>query len=286
MRLALLTDEHHPLLTDDDQQLPTAFSRQGIEAVPVVWSQSQNWIEFDCVLIRTPWDYTERFREFQDMLNTITAAGIALFPQLKILDWNMNKRYLQDLTAWGIDTTPTRVLEKYDSTLASSFFEELKTDELVVKPLIGAAGRETFRVKPGSEQTTRSLQGKPVLIQPFQKRVLQDGERSLVFIDGRYSHAVDKFARSGEFRVQDDHGGTVHLANPTLDEIQQARNWLSRLPWPTLYARVDTVRNTLGIPQIMELELVEPELFFRFNNTAAENFSFAVKKWLASSHVH
>jgi glutathione synthase/RimK-type ligase-like ATP-grasp enzyme len=120
-----------------------------------------------------------------------------------------------------------------------------------------------------------------MLIQPFQRDVLEGGELSLIVIGGRCTHAVRKRARPGDFRVQDDHGGTVHPHPATPEEIAFAESAVACCPSPPAYARVDAVRDAAGQLRVMELELIEPELFFRFHEPAARALADAIAKTLA-----
>jgi glutathione synthase/RimK-type ligase-like ATP-grasp enzyme len=147
-------------------------------------------------------------------------------------------------------------------------------DEAVFKPVVSGAARATFRFDAGGcaameERFARCVATEAMMVQPFQRDVLESGELSLVVIGGRCTHAVRKRARPGDFRVQDDHGGTVHPHAATPEEIRFAESAVACCPAVPAYARVDAVRDAAGRLCVMELELVEPELFFRFHAPAA-----------------
>ena len=172
-----------------------------------------------------------------------------------------------------------------DGRSLSALIAEAGWSEAVVKPAISGAGRDTFRVPApvSGEKATRYaalIAAEDMLLQPFLPSILDVGEVSLIVIDGAVTHAVRKIAAAGEFRVQDDHGGRVvpHTAAP--DEIAVAEAAVAACSPAPLYARVDLVRLTTGQPAIMELELVEPELFFRFGPGAADRLAEAVKRLL------
>jgi glutathione synthase/RimK-type ligase-like ATP-grasp enzyme len=137
-------------------------------------------------------------------------------------------------------------------------------------------------VSAADEARTRALiDAEDVLLQPFLPSILTDGEVSLIVIDGTVTHAVRKVAAAGEFRVQDDHGGRVLAHTPAPDEIAVAEQAIAACRPHPVYARVDLVRMPDGVPAIMELELVEPELFFRFAPHAASRLAAAVAALLS-----
>jgi glutathione synthase/RimK-type ligase-like ATP-grasp enzyme len=280
MKIALLTDKNNENLIPDDQNLPEAFSKIGIEAVIAVWDERKNWSSFDAVLIRSPWDYSKRFPEFNKCLDAIERAKIPLIHNRTLLDWNMDKLYLLDLAEKGIDIVPTRHTRNYQSKDAAKAFIEFGTSQIVVKPAVGAGGHDTWKINPAGIATTEPLYGKATLLQPYYPNIVKKGEHSLIFFKEKYSHSVTKIAKAGEFRVQDDHGGTVHPFQPTTEQINKAENWLTKLPYKTLYARVDVVEAENGDFHIMELELVEPELFFRFSDGGEVKFAEAVKDYM------
>jgi glutathione synthase/RimK-type ligase-like ATP-grasp enzyme len=210
-----------------------------------------------------------------------------------VIRWNADKRYLVDLAEAGVATVPTVVVERGDCarTLADRA-GEAGWDEVVIKPAVSGAGRETYRLnarpdRPASEPHDpaaealwqRRVAQEDMLIQPFVPAIVDSGEVSLVVIDGEATHAVRKIAAPGEFRVQDDHGGTVHMHRPTARETDLAERAIAaaveRTAAAILYARVDLVDAETG-PQVMELELIEPELFLRHRASSAGALARAV----------
>jgi glutathione synthase/RimK-type ligase-like ATP-grasp enzyme len=162
----------------------------------------------------------------------------------------------------------------------------LACEEAILKPAIGGAGRHTYRVTSESiaehEAVFRELAAQEaMLLQPFQQSVLTGGEISLVMIAGRCTHAVHKRGKPGDFRVHDDHGGTVHPHEATAEEVAFALRAIAACDSTPLYARVDLVRDNAGQLAVMELELIEPELFFRFNPAAAELMARAIRDRLS-----
>jgi glutathione synthase/RimK-type ligase-like ATP-grasp enzyme len=150
------------------------------------------------------------------------------------------------------------------------------SSEIVVKPAVGINSNGTMRSAPDdpalAQHLLRLLNTGDALVQPFVPAILSTGEVSLVFLGSRYSHAVRKLPRDGDFRVQDNHGGSVQPYAPSAKEIETALAALAVAPAPTTYARVDVV-DLHGTPAVMELELIEPELFLRFYPTAVETLA-------------
>ncbi len=206
--------------------------------------------------------------------------------------WNLDKHYLADLAAAGVNVVPTHYLGRGCGDSLQSVVAQHRWDEAVFKPVVSGAARATFRFDAGGcaameERFARCVATEAMMVQPFQRDVLESGELSLVVIGGRCTHAVRKRARPGDFRVQDDHGGTVHPHTATPEEIRFAESAVACCPTVPAYARVDAVRDAAGRLCVMELELVEPELFFRFHTPAAHALAdhVAHRVDLAGSHL-
>ncbi len=291
MKIALVNDERwiEPAdrsayvrnILDEDAQLERAFAAAGASTARVAWSDPHlDWTGFDALLIRQTWDYFDRYDEFMRWLDRIEGAVRVVNP-VDVIRWNGDKRYLVELADAGVAALPTRVVARGSSaaSLATRMDAE-GWDEVVIKPAVSGAGRETYRVArddaDGREPLwQRLVAAEDMLIQPFAPAIVETGEVSLVVIDGRATHAVRKIAAPGEFRVQDDHGGTVHPHEATEAERAQAERAIARAPGSIAYARVDLVDTPDG-PQVMELELIEPELFFRHHPPAADALARAV----------
>ena len=154
--------------------------------------------------------------------------------------------------------------------------------------MVSGAARLTYRVSLATLAVheaifARCLAAEAMMVQAFQPAILAEGELSLIVIEGRATHAIRKTAASGDFRVQDDHGGKVHAHRPTGEEAAFAEAAVAAVPNLPLYARVDFVRDCEGGLRLMELELIEPELFFRFHPPAAERLADALLRRLAES---
>jgi glutathione synthase/RimK-type ligase-like ATP-grasp enzyme len=277
-RIALATYSAYPELPPDDQVLQRALNNRGAEAHAVRWDAGVDWSTFDAVVVRSCWDYHLRHAEFLSWIERVERAGAVLHNAPSILRWNSDKRYLKDLERAGVDVVHTRWSDESREpvTLARVLAEE-GWDELVIKPAISASATDTWRVPAGRagewEDRFRAmtLRG-PTMIQPFVPEVSRDGEWSLVFIGGGFSHAMLKRPAPGDFRVQEEHGGSQRRV--TVDEglIRAARAVLSPVPGSPSYARVDGCVVD-GRFRVMELELLEPTLYFTDGPEAAERLA-------------
>ena len=118
-----------------------------------------------------------------------------------------------------------------------------------------------------------------LLFQEFQNNIVSKGEVSLMVFGGKYSHSVLKKVRQGDFRVQDDFGGSVHRYHPTKEEIEFAEFVVLQCEsYSPVYARVDVMWDNQNKLCVSELELIEPELWFRTNQNAANLMAEALIK--------
>lgn len=266
MTIALATAAALPGLFADDRLLLQALRRRGAAAEPVIWEDAlYDWASTSLVVIRSTWDYAWRREAFLAWADAVPAGR--LWNPAAVVRANSHKRYLLALAAAGIPIIPTVLLEAGTGHALDEVLAERGWPEAVIKAAVGQSGRYALRVTPdtraaGGERLRRLLAREDVLVQPFVPGIAEQGEWSLVFIDGRFTHAVRKRAAPGEFRVHDDYGGTVVRGEPEPALLRLAEDALATQPAPLLYARVDIVAGPDGAPAIMELELIEPELFF------------------------
>lgn len=257
MRVALLTDAARAHGTPDDQVLPGALAAEGIAAEFVPWDRvaPESLAAFDRVVIRTPWDYHRRLDAFEAFLD---AVPVPVDNPVPLVRWNARKAYLATLGEHGIPTI-----------LHDGGPLDFPWDEAVVKPEVSAGGFETFRVRRGEPAAVR--EGVRYLVQPFLPEVLAEGETSFIFLGGEPSHAVQKRPASGNFLVQEEHGGSTRRVRPSAADWERAA---ARLPASDLlYARVDLIAG-----YVVELELIEPELYFRFDEASPARFARAVRR--------
>lgn len=270
----------------DDRLLQAALAHRGLTSVRVDWAAPEvDWSRFRCAVFRTTWDYFDRFAEFCAWLER-TQHQTRLCNPASTIRWNMDKHYLADLEARGVPVVPCCFLERGSSRTLAEVLQEQGWADAVLKPCVSGAARHTYRVTSHSASEfeailTSLLRDEAMIVQPFQTDIVERGEVTLMVLGGRLSHAVRKTAKPGDFRVQDDHGGTVHDYLPTKEEIafaERAMNACDPLP---VYGRVDMVRDNEGRLAVMELELIEPELWLRLHPSAAESFADAVAAFLA-----
>lgn len=291
--VALLTDERYTAeaaadgdwyfanILRDDELLQTALKRHDISSVRVDWaSPDVDWSRFRCAVFRSTWDYFDRRHEFEAWLNHIRSRT-RLCNEADLIEWNMDKHYLADLETRGIPIVPSKFIERGTAASLRDLFDESGWDEAILKPCVSGAARHTYRVNresaPQLEPVMRRLLiEESLILQPFQESVMRDGENSLMLFDGRFTHAVRKVPKPGDFRVQDDHGGIVHPYRPTDTEIRFAERAIAACPSAAAYARVDLVRDDRGLLAVMELELIEPELWLREHPPAATAFADAI----------
>lgn len=259
----------------EDELLGSALKRRGLKVARKDWARKDfDWSSTRFAMFRTTWDYFHRFGEFTAWLDRVSGQT-SLINSLDLVRWNMDKHYLYDLEMRGIHTTPTRFVEPGEDITLSELHTETGWMQMVLKPAVSGGGRHTYRLDPDNleahEPIFRQLIAKEaMLLQSFQHKILEEGEKTLMIMGGQYTHAVRKVARPGEFRVQDDFGGTVFPYVPSREEIAFAENVFACCDPGPVYGRVDLVTDNEGRLAVVELELIEPELWFRFHPPAAE----------------
>lgn len=284
-RIALATYQAAPSLAHDDQMLIPALARAGIDAEAAVWSDDDViWETFDGVVIRSCWDYHLRDADFAAWLERLDASRLPVWNPVSLVQWNANKRYLVDLGARGIATLPTRIVARGAVHDIDAAMANVGTSRVVIKPAVSASGYETHALATPLSAQDRAIVERVVnagetLVQPFAEEIPRDGELSFTFIDGAFSHAAIKRASGGEFRVQTEHGGSVATIAGAPGLIEQAGRVLAALPESPLYARVDGIDRD-GTFVLMELELIEPNLFLELSEGAADRFAAALAERL------
>jgi glutathione synthase/RimK-type ligase-like ATP-grasp enzyme len=265
-------------LTADDQVLADAVRRRGVEVRPVVWGTS--FASDELVLIRSPFDYVDRPAAFRSWLDVLDAAGVAVMNPARLLRWNMHKGYLADLDASGVPVVPTELLAYGSDRTLTDVMVERSWSRVVVKPAIGASARHTISVDASDsaavasagEHVRRLVEVEDVLVQPFLESIQTAGEVSVVVIDGEIAHAVSKRPSAGDWRVQSEFGGSADRVPVTAEHERAVAAALAEIAEVPVYARVDLV-DVDGELLLMELELIEPELFFAFAPESAERFA-------------
>jgi Prokaryotic glutathione synthetase, ATP-grasp domain len=284
-RVGLVTSDAFPQLYEDDLLLVAALDEICIDSTPLVWSDpAVDWRGYDALVIRSPWDYFVRLREFRAWLDARIASGVRMCNPSAILEWNFDKRYLQDLAAAGVPLVPTIVVPQGDSPDIVALARARGWEDIVVKPTISGGAHGTYRfriddVDRHREAIAETLQDRGLLIQPFLPEIQSAGELSLLFFDGVFSHAVCKRPKDGDYRVQFQFGGTDETVEVRDEWIERARVCIAAAPALPVYARVDGVVQD-GQFLLMELEVFEPLMFLARHPPAAGRFARAIQRRL------
>lgn len=259
------------------RELPVVerLEKEGHEIVSVVWNLSEVDLKtLDWIIIRSPWDYYFHISEFKKWIEHLPEGRV--FNSKKVLLWNLDKVYLQELFSQGVAIVPTHFHFVTENSDLSVEARKINSSEVVIKPSQSASSYLTQIVKQGARIESKEYLGKTVLIQPKIQEVLTEGEFSQIFIAGIYSHTVLKKPKAGDFRVQQSFGGSVERVHPSASEIDFGKSVIEKIPEATLYARVDYVR-LAGKPHLMELEVLEPDLFFDQSPESIGFFSDAIQ---------
>jgi hypothetical protein len=298
-RCAFLSTEDLTDFVTDDELTVGPLQALGWRVDFVPWRAAVGWDAYDVVVVRTTWDYQVDAAAFDAALRRIDESRAVLCNPLPLMRWNMRKTYLRDLEGQGVRVLPTQWGTSPSAADLLAHLDGLTCDEAVIKPVVGANADHAWRV--GRNTPVRELEriagiyhGRDYLFQPFVEAVLTEGEFSLIYFDGEFSHAILKTPKAGDFRVQEEHGGVIRSRQPEPGLMDAGDRVLAAMtavagagsdgggaasgPAPPLYARADFVRTADDQFAIMELELIEPSLYFRMDATSPERFARAVDR--------
>lgn len=275
-RIALATSVDFPELHEHDLPLVDALTAAGLDPVVETWTDpSVDWSSYDAVVLRSVWDYHRRYDEFTEWLAVLDKVGVPVLNDSDLVRWNGDKRYLLELRERGVAIVPSQIAA---GVCLREVVGGLTDQEIVIKPTVGGGAKDTIRGIAGSPELDQAMNELPdtvYLVQPFQPEIQTDGEWSLLFIDGEFSHAVVQRPVAGDYRVQLMYGGVATAATPSADVLDSARAILAGAGKRPLYARVDGLVVN-GRFLLMELELIEPYLFLPQFPEAAEKLAAAV----------
>jgi len=272
--LALATCTKLPDWECDDRPLHTALAERGATVQQPAWDDPDvDWGTFDACLVRTTWDYTERRAQFVAWAESV-ARVTRLFNPPDVIRWNTHKSYLREVEERGVRVVRTLWLTRGERVDIASLVRERGWERAFLKPQIGATARETLRfessdaeLRAAQAHADRLLVNEDLMLQPYIDAVEEEGELSFIFLDGEFSHAVQKRPVAGDYRVQDAFGGMDGAFDPAPTDLAVARSALAASGFqeerPLLYGRADFLRDTEGRLALIELELVEPSLFLR-----------------------
>ncbi len=272
-----------PGIEDEDDQLARALRERGHTVAAPVWTDpAVDWLSYDAVVLKSPWDYFDRIQEFYAWLDQLKALNVRLLNPLETVRWNADKRYLREIAAAGFPIVPTRWLPQGSPFEATDLFAEFQTEKLVVKPAVSGGAKNTFALTLAEAEAQKTalaplLAEEDFLAQPFLPEIQTQGEWSLLYFGGEFSHCVLKTPRSGDFRVQLYFGADTanRPAPPALQAT--ADRLVAQFAPGCLYARVDAVE-VGGEFLLMELELIEPMLFLAYDEGAAGRYEAALRR--------
>lgn len=287
--IALVTAAAARDLDEDMPPLESALHNVGADVVIAEWDRPHEWSRFDVALLRSPWDYPQRYAEFLAWAEAVSRET-KLHNPLAVVKWNSDKHYLADLAAKQVPTVQTMFIEPCEppDRRIAELLSQPDVEEFVVKPAVGGGSIDAQRfgrdeTEDAARHALRMLsEQRSVLLQPYMSRVDEFGETALMYFAGEFSHAIRKGPllkrregpASGLFAKE-----AIVARVPDAAELRLGSQVLQAIPFETpLYARVDLIRDRQGDPVILELELLEPSLFFPFADGSADKFAAAVMK--------
>ena len=287
-KCAFLTMENLKGYKCDDPLVYSPLADKGWQVNTVPWlGATTDWSAYDAVVIRSTWDYQFHSEAFLSLLEKIAATGVRLENEIDLVKWNMNKSYLRDLEEKGISIVPTLWGHGLDVQQFSGIFREIRewdtgSEDLVIKPRVSASAKDTFRISGAHEQNLQEIasrfENREWMVQPFMENIVAEGEFSLFYFGGQLSHTILKQPKKNDFRVQEEYGGQNRFIKrpekKLRDSSEQVISALGSIP---LYARVDMVRFQQNF-YLMELELIEPSLFFSMDPLSPQRFAAAFER--------
>ena len=252
----------------------------------VAWRDpAWDWNRFDAVYLCTAWDYPLHLDEFEAVLERIDTSSALLVNELSLVRWNMRKSYLRDLELRGADIVPCLSLAGMDTATIPGWFAAHETDRVVIKPEVGANAQDTFVLREPVDADTQAMlqtvfRNRNFLVQPFIESICTEGEFSLFFFAGEFSHAILKTPAAGDFRSQEEHGSQIQAVTPAAELLRAGQRILGLVEPQPVYARVDLVRDVDDRFLLMELELIEPSLYLRTDAAAPARFAAAFDRYV------
>ncbi len=285
-KVAFLSTDNLENFFTYDKLLFEPMKKIGWMAEEISWKNEEvNWNDYNSVIVRSTWDYQNDSEKFLNVLEKINNSSAYLENNLDLMRWNMNKNYLYDLENKGIRIVETIWEKSFNPNTAFQYFDKLKSDEIIIKPNISANADNTFRLTREKlieklHDLEKIFADREFMVQPFMQNIVDEGEYSLFFFNGEFSHCVLKKPKEKDFRVQEEHGGKFKSVVPSEQQKTIGKNIIDKLAVLPLYGRTDLVRTVDNDFALMELELIEPSLYFnmdsesptRFANAFAERF--------------
>ena len=286
--VVVLTDSRYvyPLETNtyisnvlrEDELVINALKEKNLSVVKKDWNDSIfDWETTRSILFRSTWDYFEKFELFKKWFNK-TKNKCLMINSAETIEWNIDKHYLLDLQEHQIPIPNSEFIQRGSSIDLLELMQKKNWNEIVVKPTISGAAKNTYRLNKGeinqfNPSWEKLIYKEDFIIQEFQNNVITEGEVAMIVIGGKFTHAVLKKAKEGDFRVQDDFGGSIAIYNPSKEMVKLAEKCTRILTPIPSYARVDVIWDNFRELVVSELELIEPELWFRLNPNAAQKLA-------------
>lgn len=248
----------------------------------VSWREPDtDWSAFDLVYICTPWDYPSDLNAFMALLEAIDRSTAILVNDISLVKWTLAKTYLRDLEERGVNIVPSLWFDDFDVNELPGYFSQFAVDRIIIKPVVSTNATDTFLLqnpipKSTIEQLKQKFLRRGFVVQPFIENIRSEGEFSLFFLGGHYSHAIVKIPRVGDFRVQEEHGGDIVSVEPEAALLKAASDDLAKVTPLPVYGRSDYVRGPDGRFLLMEMEVIEPSLYLRMDTDAPQRFAAAL----------
>ena len=271
-------DSNEEDILTEDTLIQKSLEKLGLKVFRTSWSNPDfDWTSTRAAFFSTTWDYFDRYAEFSKWFEDIRSKTLLINPY-DTIKWNLDKHYLNDLEVAGINIPETIFAEVDEDIDLNQLFTKSGWKETVLKPAISGAGRHTYRINKNNlckyeNIFSELLKNESMMLQEFQENVISKGEVAYMIMGNKFTNAILKKATKGDFRVQDDFGGTVELYNASQTEIDFALKTVENCGKETIYARVDVIYDNNNQLAVTELELIEPELWFRFKNSAADDLA-------------
>lgn len=269
----------------EDGLLKKSLEKLGLRVTRKDWADPDfDWTTTRSIVFRTTWDYFDRIDEFKSWLGRVEPLTQSFNP-IPQIRWNMDKWYLKDLSEKGIKVVQTQYLKRGEKRPLQEILNQSGWEDAILKPTVAGAARHTYRINSRTADEHEGIfsmliEAEDMMLQPFQKSITVHGEVSFMVLGGEFTHAVLKKAKNGDFRVQDDFGGSVHPYSASIEEIRFAESVVQACDPLPAYARVDVMWDNEGDLVVSELELVEPELWFRESPEAAEKLASVINSQL------
>lgn len=284
-RIAFLTLHDPTGFVIDDDLAVEPLARRGFEVETIPWDRpGVDWRRYALVVLRSTWDYQHHAEKFLAVLEGIERQGVRIENGSEIVRWNMRKTYLRDLAARGIEIVPTFWRDGMRAGELLPLFEELRSEEGVIKPVMSANAQGAWRLDAAraralAPEIETYFTDLPLMMQPFERGIVEEGEFSMIYFNGTYSHGIRKVPKAGDFRVQEEHGSKIIPITPEPALLAAADAAIAAIGQRLLYARADLVRSG-DVFRVMELELVEPSIYLRTNAEAPKRFADAIASHL------